>query len=72
MANLLTRVPKKDHSLVTSTVRTIYQQPSAHEVHAQMQQVIKRLEGQFPDAASMLAKAAIWRMTPAPGCGRAY
>jgi len=35
MPNLLARVPKSMQALVATTVRTIYQQPSADEVHAQ-------------------------------------
>ena len=38
-------------------VRTIYQQPSAEEVHAQLHRVIDQLEDRFPQAASMLAEA---------------
>ncbi len=38
-------------------VRTVYHQPSAEEVHAQMHRVIDQLEDRFPQAASMLAEA---------------
>ena len=43
MRNLLTRVPKSAEALVATTVRTIYQQPSASEVHAQHARVVEQL-----------------------------
>ena len=58
MRNLLTRVPKSAEALVATTVRTIYQQPSAAEVHAQHARVVEQLETRFPEAAAMLSKAA--------------
>ena len=58
MRNLLTRVPKSAEALVATTVRTIFQQPSAAEVHAQHARVVEQLEGRFPEAAAMLAEAA--------------
>ena len=36
MRNVLTRVPKSAEGLVATTVRTIFQQPSAEAVHAQL------------------------------------
>ena len=38
-------------------VRTVYQQPSPEEVHAQLDRVIDQLENRFPKAASVLAEA---------------
>ena len=38
-------------------VRTIYQQPSAEKVHAQLERVFDQLSDRFPDASSMLAEA---------------
>ena len=58
MRNLLTRVPKSAEALVATTVRTIFQQPSAAEVHAQHARVVEQLEVRFPEAAAMLAEAA--------------
>ena len=57
MRNLLTRVPKSAEALVATTVRTIFQQPSAAEVHAQHARVLEQLEGRFPETAAMLAEA---------------
>ena len=56
--NLLTRVPKSAEALVATTVRTIFQQPSAAEVHPQHARVVEQLEGRFPEAAAMLAEAS--------------
>ena len=58
MRNLLTRVPKSAEALVATTVRTIYQQPSASDVHAQHARVVEQLGARFPEAAAMLADAA--------------
>jgi len=55
--NLLTRVPKKAQPWVATMVRTIYQQPSAEEVHAQLERVSDQLSDRFHDASSMLAEA---------------
>ena len=38
MTNLLTRVPRRAQPWVATMVRTIYQQPSPDEVHAQLEQ----------------------------------
>ncbi len=57
MRNLLTRVPKTAEALVATTVRTIYQQSSAAEVHAQHARVVEQLEARFPDAVAMRADA---------------
>ncbi len=58
MRNLLTRVPKSAEALVATTVRTIFQQPSAEAVHAQHARVVEQLEERFSEAAAMLADAA--------------
>ena len=58
MRNLLTRVPKSAEKLVATTVRTIYEQPSAAEVHAQHARVVEQLGERFPEAAALLADAA--------------
>ena len=57
MRNLLTRVPKSAEGLVATTVRTIFQQPSAEAVHAQHAWVVEQLDERFPVAAAMLAEA---------------
>ena len=57
MTNLLTKVPKSAQPWVATMVRTIYQQPSAEEVHAQLECVSDQLSDRFPDASSMLAEA---------------
>ena len=58
MRNLLTRVPKSAEALVATTVRTIFQQPSAAEVHAQHARVVEQLAVRFPAAAALLDEAA--------------
>ena len=45
MRNLLTRVPKSAEALVATTVRTIFQQPSAEAVHAQHARVVEQVAG---------------------------
>ena len=50
MTNLLTRVPKSTQPWVATMVRTIYQQPSAEEVHSQLHRVVDQLSERFPDA----------------------
>ena len=57
MSNLLTRVPKRSQPGVATMVRTIYQQLSPEEVHAQADRVIAQLREHFPQAAQMLADA---------------
>lgn len=58
MTNLLTRVPKRAGLWVATMVRTIYQQPSPEEVHAQHGRVVAQLDDHFPEAARLLADAA--------------
>jgi transposase-like protein len=57
MTNLLSRVPKRAQPAVATMVRTIYQQPSPQEVHAQHRRVVEQLEERFPQAAALLAEA---------------
>ena len=57
MTNLLTKVPRSAQPWVATMVRTIYQQPSAEEVHMQLGRVVDQLSERFPDASSMLAEA---------------
>ena len=58
MTNLLTRVPKRAQPWVATMVRSIYQQPSATEVHSQHEKVVEQLQERFPQAAAMLDEAA--------------
>jgi putative transposase len=57
MRNLLTRVPKNAQGVVATLVRSIFAQPSAEEVKAQLLRVIEQLERLFPSAAELLATA---------------
>ena len=57
MTNLLTRVPKRNQMWVATMVRSIFQQPSAEEVHIQHEKVIEQLPERFPQATSMLDEA---------------
>ena len=57
MANLLTRVPRRAQPWVATMVRTIYQQPSPDEVHAQLDRVTGQLQHRFPQVASLLDEA---------------
>ena len=52
MTNLLTRVPRRAQPWVATMVRTIYQQPSPDEVHAQLDRVTDQLQNRFPQVAS--------------------
>ena len=57
MTNLLTRVPRRAQPWVATMVRTIYQQPSPDEVHAQLDRVTDQLQDRFPQVASLLDEA---------------
>ncbi len=43
---------------MATLVRTVFAQPSADEVEAQLRRVIAQLEDRFPDVALMLEEAA--------------
>ena len=58
MRNALCRVPRSAQPFVATLVRTIFAQPSAEEVQAQLRRVIMQLEGRFPDVARLLEEAA--------------
>jgi putative transposase len=58
MKNLLCRVPRSAQPFVATLVRTIFAQPSAEEVQAQLKRVTLQLEDRFPDVARMLEEAA--------------
>ena len=55
MTNLLSRVPRRAQPWVATMVRTIYQQPSPQEVHAQHARMVGMLDERFPQAAELLA-----------------
>ena len=57
MTNLLSRVPRRAQPWVATMVRTIYQEPSPQEVHAQHARMVGMLDERFPQAAKLLADA---------------
>lgn len=58
MRNLLCKVPKSAQDAVATIVRSVFAQPNATEVWAQLGRVIEHLESAFPDAAVCLGDAA--------------
>jgi len=57
MRNLLCRVPKSAQPFVATMVRTVFAQPSAAEVAAQLGRVTGQLGEGFPQVAEMLSDA---------------
>ena len=55
MTNLLPRVPRRAQPWVATTVRTVYQQPSPEEVHAQHTRMVGMLDERFLQATELLA-----------------
>ena len=53
MTNLLTRVPRRAQPWVATMVRTIYQQPSPDEVHAQLDRVTSQLGRSVPSRSPL-------------------
>lgn len=56
--NLATRVPKTAWPMVSTLVRSIFEQPDAETTWAQHARVVEQLEAGFADAAAMLVDAA--------------
>ncbi len=57
MRNLLTRVPKSAQALVATLVRSIFAQPDADSVKAQLVRIVKQLRPRFEAAANLLDEA---------------
>jgi transposase-like protein len=57
MRNILAKVPKSAAPFVATMVRSIFAQPDAHQVAAQLARVIEELAGRFPDAGALLEQA---------------
>lgn len=58
MRNVLAKVPKASAEMVAAAIRTIFAQPDAVHVRAQLDEITAMLAGQFPDVAIMLSDAA--------------
>jgi putative transposase len=58
MRNVLAKVPKASAEMVAAAIRTIFAQPDAQHVRAQLDEVASMLAGQFPDVTTMLHDAA--------------
>ena len=58
MRNVLSRVPKASAEMVAAAIRTVFAQPDAAHVRAQLDEVARMLEAQFPDVAVMLRDAS--------------
>jgi putative transposase len=57
MRNLLARVPKGNSEMVAAAIRTIFAQPDADHVHAQLAVIAGMLGRQFPQVEAMLRDA---------------
>ncbi len=55
--NALARVPKASVDMVAAAMRTIFAQPDAEHVNAQLDEIARMLAAQFPDVAAMLLDA---------------
>ena len=56
--NLATKVPKTAWPMISTLVRSIFEQPDAETTWAQHARVVEQLEPKFADAATMLIDAA--------------
>jgi transposase-like protein len=57
LRNVLGQVPKASAQMVLAVIRTIFVQPDATSVRAQLDEVIERLAARFPRVSTMLADA---------------
>jgi transposase-like protein len=57
MRNLLSRVPRSMQRAVATTVRTIFDQADAEQVHEQFARTLAQLQERFPAAAELLEDA---------------
>jgi putative transposase len=57
MRNVLARVPKGNSEMVAAAIRTIFAQPDAEHVHAQLDVIAGMLGRQFPQVEAMLREA---------------
>jgi putative transposase len=57
MRNVLTRVKRNSTHMVIAAIQTIFAQPDAKAVHDQFDRIVRTLETQFPEVATMLTDA---------------
>jgi putative transposase len=57
LRNVLGQVPRASAQMVLAVIRTIFVQPDAASVRAQLDEVIERLAARFPRVSTMLADA---------------
>jgi len=57
MRDVLTKVTRAQGPMVAAAIRTIFAQPDANHVRAQLREVAKTLKRQFPEVAIMLLDA---------------
>ena len=58
LRHLLTRIPRGNAEMVAAAIRTIFAQPDAEHVHAQLDVIAEMLGKQFPVVEVMLRDAA--------------
>lgn len=58
MRNVLSKVPKASAEMVAAAIRTIFAQPDAKHVRAQLDEVTHMLNERFPEVSTMLADAS--------------
>jgi putative transposase len=58
LRNVLTRVPRGNAEMVAAAIRTIFAQPDAEHVRAQLEVIAAMLGKQFPAVEAMLRDAA--------------
>ena len=54
MRNVLAKVPKASAEMVAASIRTIFAQPDADHVQAQLTEIATMLQGRFPHVSGML------------------